>query len=439
MLVDAPAKARASTDRLLSLTRQFAPRALVKPGFVGSSGQVEHLWAEALEMPGDAQPGVRLATPPMTHTGRLDRLRRCPVDDIEDGQVRADDGRIHGGFSRRAMSVIAARDGVELPEKLSRQQAACVDARPARFAPPAARTRPHEQTPAASPASPGGHPASGSIARTLDTGVRMPSHAFNELFDGKTRPSEYGNVTIDYETVNPGLVRQFTRPVLASGYIYPMGSTSGRKSAPEPESGFRIGATKTVPKAALAVSARNTGRVDMDKGHIFALELGGPDVAENICPQFSQLQRNGEWRRMEVEAWKRADESDHLVFMTIAVVYGNAQTFSRALTPAGFLVDLHEDDGRTRTLLKSYKIYNTQDLTDDKLAYRLDADIEPEKTRGSMDVQYGASSGPRSFDRPVIGVRINGRDIAVQKALSRRSSLAPGVQGQVDAMDVDTD
>lgn len=261
----------------------------------------------------------------------------------------------------------------------------------------------------------------------------MPSYSFDVLFDGKKRPAAYGDVTVDYETINPGLARQFTRPVLASGYIYPMGSTSGRASAPEPQSGFRIGATKKIPKAATAVSARNTGRVDMDKGHIFALELGGPDVAQNICPQFSQLQRNGEWRRMEVEAWKFADESDHLVFMTIAIVYGTGQTFSRALTPAGFLVELLEDDGRSRSLLKSYKIYNTQDLTDDKIAWRADPDAE----QAPVEMQYGASSGPRTFDRPAIGVRINGRDHAVQGALSRRASLSTGVQAQVDAMDVD--
>jgi hypothetical protein len=264
----------------------------------------------------------------------------------------------------------------------------------------------------------------------------MPSYSYNVLFDGKKRPADYGDVTIDYEVLNPGLPTERQRPVLASGFIYPVGSTSGRKTAPEPASGFRIGATKRIPKAALSISPRNTGRVDMDKGHIFALELGGPDVAANICPQFSQLQRNGEWRRMEVEAWALADGSDDLVFMTIAVVYGTGQTVSRALTPAGFLVELHEDDGSTRTLLKSYKICNTQDATDDRMAYRLDKDIEPEDQRGTMDVQYGASSGPRTFDRPVIGVRINGRDVAVQNALSRRSSLAPGVQAQVDAMDI---
>ncbi len=154
--------------------------------------------------------------------------------------------------------------------------------------------------------------------------------------------------------------------------------------------------TKKIPKSALSVSPRNTGRADVDKGHIFALELGGPDVARNICPQFSQSQRNGEWRQMEVEAWKFADECDNLVFMTLAVVYGCGATVSRALVPAGFLVDLHEVDGSTRTLLQSWKIHNTQDRTDDKLYYRLDPDIEPEGTRKSMEVLYGPTTGPRT-------------------------------------------
>ncbi len=56
----------------------------------------------------------------------------------------------------------------------------------------------------------------------------MPSYSFDTLFDGKKRRAEYGDVTIDYEVLNPGTIGELSRPVLASGYIYPMGSTSGR-------------------------------------------------------------------------------------------------------------------------------------------------------------------------------------------------------------------
>ena len=91
---------------------------MVKLYFVSNSNQVEHLWAEVLEVIDDRQLGVRLVTPPVTHSGHLDRLYRCNLDDIEDWQVRDVGGKVHGGFSQRAMFAVARRDGVKLPKKL---------------------------------------------------------------------------------------------------------------------------------------------------------------------------------------------------------------------------------------------------------------------------------------------------------------------------------
>lgn len=102
-----------------------APRedALVKPRFVSSTAQVEHLWAEVVEVLGPEKLGVRLVTPPVTHQGVLDRLHRCSFDDVEDWQVRAVGGKLHGGFTQRAMFAIARRDGVTLPKELAAQEA----------------------------------------------------------------------------------------------------------------------------------------------------------------------------------------------------------------------------------------------------------------------------------------------------------------------------
>ena len=267
----------------------------------------------------------------------------------------------------------------------------------------------------------------------------MPTYSFNSLFDGKKRPTEYGDVSIEYETIHPGTMAERERPVLARGYIYPLHGTSGRKSAPEPSSGFRIAMTKSVPKKALQVSARNTGRTDMDKGHIFALELGGPDVPANICPQFSQLQRNGEWRKMEVDAYAIAEACDNLVFMTLGVVYGTAQTVSRSLVPKGFLVELHEETSGGRTLIKSYQILNSQDHTDDMMALRKDPAHDP--TDESMTVVYGDAQPGSPFDRPALGVSIGGRPM-VQQALGRLSAASSSISRANDlsggsAMDVD--
>ena len=129
----------------------------------------------------------------------------------------------------------------------------------------------------------------------------------NRLFDGKERPKEYGEVTIEHETIDHVQGRKIKRPVKVSGLVYPT-STQGRSSAPESVSGIQTGAKKyegDVPPH------RNTGIVDADKGHIMALELGSPDIPDNIVPQWSQWQRNGEWRKSEKDILKRAEEAEN--------------------------------------------------------------------------------------------------------------------------------
>ena len=111
-------QARASIEQYLTLLRAPHRGALVKLQFVSNSNQVEHLWAEVLAVPAGETLDVRLMTPPVTHTGRLDRRRTCALTDVEDWQVRDAAGVIHGGFTQRAMYAIARRDGIRLPAKL---------------------------------------------------------------------------------------------------------------------------------------------------------------------------------------------------------------------------------------------------------------------------------------------------------------------------------
>lgn len=118
LMVEALAKARASVGRFLALAQAPKDSALVKLRFVSNSDRVEHLWAEVLEVVSDKELRVRLVTPPVTHSGYLDRLYRCDIEDIEDWQVRDAQGKLHGGFSQRAMFAIARRDGIKLPRKL---------------------------------------------------------------------------------------------------------------------------------------------------------------------------------------------------------------------------------------------------------------------------------------------------------------------------------
>lgn len=122
LLLDALAKAKASLGDFRRLLHEPREHALVKIRFVSNSDQVEHLWAEVLEVISDTELGVRLVTPPVTHSGQLERLWRCTFGDIEDWQVRDATGRVHGGFSQRAMFAIARRDGVKLSRKLLEQE-----------------------------------------------------------------------------------------------------------------------------------------------------------------------------------------------------------------------------------------------------------------------------------------------------------------------------
>ena len=240
----------------------------------------------------------------------------------------------------------------------------------------------------------------------------MPVYTFNTLYDPKEkRPDEYGAVTVLSEIICPGTHHQYERQTSVYGYVYPLDTTSGRKSAPEPFSGFRIGATKRIPKKAKLISPRNSGKVDMDKGHIIALELGGPDVPANICPQWSQFQRNGEWRRMEVEVHEIAQQQEahyNLVKMTVHLYYNGSLSHTRGLCPSGFQVDLTLND--TNSLLKRYQIDNTHSSVDDQMFWRiadpLDSKIDEVDPIGMPPPLTPSPSFPGA--QPVMTQRQNG-------------------------------
>lgn len=118
LMMEAREKARGSLGEFRKLIAQYPKTGVIKLRFVSNSDQVEYLWAEVLEPEGESAWKVRLVTPPVTHTGQLDRLYTCKDDDIEDWQVTDDTGQHHGAFSQRAMFKIARRDGVALPKKL---------------------------------------------------------------------------------------------------------------------------------------------------------------------------------------------------------------------------------------------------------------------------------------------------------------------------------
>ena len=86
------------------------------------------------------------------------------------------------------------------------------------------------------------------------------------------RPTWSGDVLMEYDS------KEIWR---VSGIVIPV-STTGRPDAPKPYNGRKTGGT--------------TG---LDKGHVMALSLGGPDMTQNIVPQSNLWQQSGYWRDFE--------------------------------------------------------------------------------------------------------------------------------------------
>ena len=142
----------------------------------------------------------------------------------------------------------------------------------------------------------------------------MKSLETDEWFGGKKRPAWAGKVTIKWETIQHLHYGSFERVTEVIGLVAP-GSTSGRPSAKESICVMRISTAKNEPAKyrydpTTGVNAYNTGINDAEKGHVMALELGGPDISENIVPQWAKWQGSGVWRRMEEEIYQFAVKGD---------------------------------------------------------------------------------------------------------------------------------
>lgn len=93
--------------------------------------------------------------------------------------------------------------------------------------------------------------------------------------------TNYHPVQITLQHVDPSPKNFGTRPIKVEGFIIPV-TVGVRTTTPQPSSGFNT-----------------TTLSDVDPGHVMALHLGGPDVPENIVPQWRSWQRLGNWREME--------------------------------------------------------------------------------------------------------------------------------------------
>ncbi len=212
-----------------------------------------------------------------------------------------------------------------------------------------------------------------------------------------------GSVRVEMESIKLSEEETLTRPTKVQGFVE-ITTTTGRPAAPEPISGVRVSQS---PEANPEFNARNTGFPDVQKGHIMALELGGPDVPENIVPQWGQWQSNGRWRQMErqvLEFAKTENAKGNKVLYTAEVKYRenldqSVATPTQLGFPIGFIVTLQVFDGTDTPqpgYLLAFNEEQEQDQTDDKLfgrqAEKLEGDGTPvEKTQKRSKLRVGST------------------------------------------------
>jgi uncharacterized protein YegJ (DUF2314 family) len=121
LMIEARQKAKSTTKNFLELIAGEYSEAQIKVPFITSSGMTEHLWAEVLKHEGDIL-SVRYYTPPVTHTGKLERLHSHNISEISDWVVILKNGMIHGGLTQRVMFQRGKEQWGQLPPELLEQE-----------------------------------------------------------------------------------------------------------------------------------------------------------------------------------------------------------------------------------------------------------------------------------------------------------------------------
>lgn len=121
LMQEAKLKAKESIARFRQLAARPNRGIRVKIPFVSNSGTTELLWAEVLSFH-DSQMDVRYLTPPVTHTGRLERLHTHPISDLVDWQIELESGKYTGGYTMRVMFVRGREQWGNLPPALEAEE-----------------------------------------------------------------------------------------------------------------------------------------------------------------------------------------------------------------------------------------------------------------------------------------------------------------------------
>jgi uncharacterized protein YegJ (DUF2314 family) len=117
LLIEAIAKAKSSIDQFRKLAESPNSAPQVKIPFFSNAGETEFLWAEVRRF-GVEDLDVLYLTPPVTHTGRLERIHTHPISDVVDWVAKLPSGKLAGGFSMRVMFQRGREQWGSLPPRL---------------------------------------------------------------------------------------------------------------------------------------------------------------------------------------------------------------------------------------------------------------------------------------------------------------------------------
>ncbi len=180
--------------------------------------------------------------------------------------------------------------------------------------------------------------------------IETTSYKFDEKINEKKRDKP---VEIIIETVGWFYARipVFERPVYVEGVIE-VTEVDAHPNTPDPISQFSVSAS-VKSRNFMKGNVRNSGRPDIHKGYIMALDLGGPDVPFNIIPLWANLQNNVAWKKFEANAKSLAMNSkEELVFQAYATYLDSETVFERASIPVGIYVEIIEGDN----VVNSFKL-----------------------------------------------------------------------------------
>ena len=172
--------------------------------------------------------------------------------------------------------------------------------------------------------------------------IETTSYKFDEKIKEKKRDKP---VEIIIETMGWFYARipVFERPVYVEGVIE-VTEADAHPNTPDPISQFSVSAS-VKSRNFMKGNVIKSGRPDMHKDFIMALELGGPVVPFNIIPLWAGFHNNADWKKFATNARGLAMNSHEELKYQASIIYLDGETeFDKASTPVGIYVDIIEGD-----------------------------------------------------------------------------------------------